>query len=105
MSHQLANKAQQELIATLAAKRVWQEEASDFTNTVRDAIYEQVNGIRVLYAVEAVNAISFLKGQPEISPQTAKEMLAVILGSLTEEQAQEALEVWEEAGVGTVGSV
>lgn len=36
---------------------------------------------------------------------SAKEMLQVILNDLTEEQAQEALEVWEEAGIGTVGSV
>lgn len=35
---------------------------------------------------------------------SAKEILQIILNDLTEQQAQEALEVWEEAGVGTVGS-
>ena len=44
-------------------------------------------------------------GKPQEPQQTAKEMLSAILTGLTEEQAQEALEVWEEAGIGTVGSV
>lgn len=35
---------------------------------------------------------------------TAREMLQAILNDLTDEQCQEALEVWEEAGIGTVGS-
>ena len=43
-------------------------------------------------------------GKPQEPQQTAKETLRVILADLTEEQAIEALEVWEEAGVGTVGS-
>lgn len=36
---------------------------------------------------------------------TTREILQAILDSLTDEQCQEALEVWEEAGIGTVGSV
>ena len=36
---------------------------------------------------------------------TAREMLQAILNDLTDEQCEEALAVWEAAGIGTAGSV